>query len=161
MSKYGFNRTGPLKYACKIHKLVRKWWHASVLWQSINRSKSIIIYARLTIALLFLPLQWAFIWSFHPHSVSLALSNSFSLSIRCKCIYVYSGHISVLYVFRVPTTFPKSNLSTFQAFSRCISSIFKHITAVAHSIFINSTNCAYSIPIISLLHHIKSDVIVL
>lgn len=29
----------------------------------------------------FVPLQWAFIWSFHPHSVSLALSNSFSLSI--------------------------------------------------------------------------------
>ena len=51
------------------------------------------------------------------------------------------------------THFPKSNSSTFQAFSRCISSFSSTLQLW------QITYCMYCMPFIWLLYHIESDVI--
>ena len=51
---------------------------------------------------------------------------------RCfnqNCAF-FSNFIHVL--FRVPTPFPGSNSSTFQAFSRCSFKLFQHLTTVVN-----------------------------
>ena len=52
-------------------------------------------------------------------------------------------------------------LHLFQNQSQALFKLFQHLTAVANYIFIYNTYCIYSILIISLLYHIKSNVFVL
>ena len=54
-------------------------------------------------------------------------------------------------------TFFKAKFKHFSSILRWIFKIFQHLTAVENYIFIYSTNCIYSIVIISLFHHVKSD----
>ena len=80
----------------------------------------------------------------------------FLLQALCGRLAPSCGGLQSCTKHRVPTHFPQSNSSMFKVHFKP----FQHLTAVANYICLYSTYFIYSILIISLLHHIKTGVIV-